>query len=168
MRDAVDGAMSAPDPDQPWAAGYNGARAVRARLGLEPTDVVPLARWVASATRSSNPFGPSGLGGTDTADKCRLVVPDSTGHRARRFAAARAVGRALMLEPGSDFLLTGSRGASEATARAFAAELLAPADGVKEMLKVIGRGEQAVQAVAAQFEVSSEVVSLQVANQLYY
>ncbi|HEY5857936.1 MAG TPA: ImmA/IrrE family metallo-endopeptidase [Aldersonia sp.] len=64
-------------------------------------------------------------------------------------------------------MLSATRGSDEQTARAFAAELLAPAAGIREMLGDLGSDDDAaLDAVADRFGVSPLVVRHQYDNQI--
>lgn len=152
---------------QPWARGYALARRVRPLLAARPSDRAPVERWVASTRLAGSSFGLEAYAAVTAADLCRLVVPEAMPRPTERFAQARALGRALTQHPGTDFLLTPARGDREQQARAFAAELLAPAAGIELMLDAIGHDEDAaVEAVAGRYGVSPLLVRWQIDNQL--
>ena len=86
---------------------------------------------------------------------------------ASRFGQARALGRALT-HPGQDhFILSAASGRDERVARAFAAELLAPADGIRLTLDAIGQSDDsALETIAQHYRVSPLVVRHQYDNQI--
>lgn len=132
-----------------------------ARLGLDPFDVPE------DVEENLQPYGLRGYGTTTPTDVCALLVPGALGPAAKRFAAARALGRALFRPTGAEFLLTGTRAAHEQMARAFAAELLAPAGGIQELLLALGTdSDGAYEVVASRYGVQPAVVRYQVGNQL--
>lgn len=155
------------DPEKPWAGGYDSARALRDSLSAAPTDPFNPSAWVSVGQRQAEPYGLRGYGATTSDDSCALLVPRALGTVAKRFAAARALGRALFQPVGSEFLLTSTATVHEQAARAFAAELLAPASGIHEMLEALGSGtDGAYDAVARRYGVLPLVVRHQAGNQL--
>jgi Zn-dependent peptidase ImmA (M78 family) len=86
---------------------------------------------------------------------------------ARRFGEARALGRVLARPQQRIFVLSAARGYFERLAGAFAAELLAPAEGIREYLDALGeRTDAAFDAVAGRYEVSPLLIQHQYDNQL--
>jgi hypothetical protein len=155
------------DSQQPWATGYQAARALRDWLGTEPTHPVDPSAWVAVGQRQAEPHGLRGYGATTSADSCSVLVPGPLGTPAKRFAAARALGRALFQPTGTAFLLTPTATPHQQRARAFAAELLAPASGIQQMLEALGDdSDGAYEAVAKRYGVRPLLVRHQVVNQL--
>lgn len=155
------------DGERAWLAGYEAAKAVRRQQSLAATVPVDALTWVTVAHRQADPHGLSGYGATRQDDRCILLVPQGLGRGARQFTAARALGRALFQPLESEFLLTSTRATHERVARAFAAELLAPAAGIDEMLNALQlRDDAAYDAVADRYGVSPLVVKLQAHNQL--
>lgn len=155
------------DVNQPWFAGYEAARLVRRHIGVPDTDLVSVGRWVHLAHRQADSSGLGGYGATLADDTCSLLVPAALGQNRERFASARALGRALFQPVRSEFLLTATRATHESVARSFAAELLAPAAGVEQMIRALdGADEAAYDAIASRYEVSPLVIRLQAQNQL--
>ena len=84
-----------------------------------------------------------------------------------REAIERALGRVLARPEQRSFILSAARGHDERVANAFAAELLAPAEGIREMLTVLGKQDDStLEAVARRFRVSPLLVRHQFDNQL--
>jgi Zn-dependent peptidase ImmA (M78 family) len=89
------------------------------------------------------------------------------GTNAKRFGQARALGRILARPDQHQFILSAAHSRDEHVARAFAAELLAPAAGIRQTLKSIDRDDDsALEAVAERFRVSPLVVRHQYDNQI--
>lgn len=85
----------------------------------------------------------------------------------RRFAMARAVGDYLMRSKPRAGLLTSMRTDQQAGTRSFAAELLAPAEGIRQRIGArSGRWieDETVEALANELEVSTLVVEHQIRN----
>ncbi len=138
--------------DRPWLRGYAAAREVRNRLGLDPTDRLGMDDLVPEIR----------LGGQSV-----LVLP--VGRRlatAVRFAQARSLGLMLSSERTEHLLDPVSTDLTK-EARAFAAELLAPADGIAQYLsRLPAVTDAAFDAVAARFNTSTFVVRHQYENQV--
>jgi Zn-dependent peptidase ImmA (M78 family) len=85
----------------------------------------------------------------------------------RRFGQARALGR-ILVHPGQrQFILSAARSYDDRVARAFAAELLAPAQGIRQMLDTAGEADDgALETVADRYNVSPLLVRHQYENQI--
>jgi hypothetical protein len=153
--------------ERPWTMGYAMARRVRAELDIRDTDPVDPSRWVGLGEVNAPASGIQGAAAAH-ANRCGLVLgsPD-LGGSARRFGEARALGRVLARPQQRIFMLSAARGYNERLARAFAAELLAPAEGIREYLDVLGEHtDAAFDAVAGRYDVSPLLIRHQYDNQL--
>jgi hypothetical protein len=153
--------------ERPWLIGYAMARQVRRELDLDNTGQFDTSPWVRLGDVSA---ASNGLNGalTVTGDRCGLVLDNRRlGVTSSRFGQARALGRALAHPEHRCFVLSAARGQDEQVARAFAAELLAPADGIRTSLDVLGKHDDAaLEAIAAHFKVSPLLVRHQYDNQI--
>jgi hypothetical protein len=153
--------------ERPWLIGYAMARQVRRELDLDNTGQFDTSPWVRLGDVSA---ASNGLHGalTVTGDRCGLVLDNRRlGVTSSRFGQARALGRALAHPEHQRFVLSAARGQDEQVARAFAAELLAPADGIRTSLDVLGKHDDAaLEAIAAHFKVSPLLVRHQYDNQI--
>jgi len=152
----------------PWTAGYDAARAYRAQLGLDPQQRMVVKQLVGTATTARRPSG--GLQGMVVAPgdhRVGLVLPgDRTpGATSLRFAQARALGASLLSER-TVMLLDPTATDFARTVRAFAAELLAPAEGIGTYLKKAETTTAAFEALATHYGVSPLLVQHQYDNQL--
>lgn len=152
----------------PWERGYEVARVVRADLGMAATEaleLLPVSIRV-SPGQSGGLFGVGARG--SQIDSSALVLARQPGVPAARFAAARALWHAGATGPGSGYLLTKARTASQQSGRAFAAELLAPAAGIQELFDgdPSNAAPEDLSELAEHFGTSSWVISYQVDNQL--
>jgi hypothetical protein len=151
------------DAELPWTAGYRMARQVRQTLKVSSVDRFDISPWVGKTTSGRDSAGIQGVAAV-AQNRCGLVQGDSrTG-----FGQARALGRVLTRPEQHSFILSAARGYDERVAGAFAAELLAPADGIRQALDALGgRLDDAVlDAVARRFGVSPLVIRHQYENQL--
>jgi hypothetical protein len=153
--------------ERPWLIGYAMARQVRSELGLDNTGQFDTSPWVRLGDVSAPSNGLHGVL-TVTGDRCGLVLDSRRlGVASSRFGQARALGRALAHPEHQRFVLSAARGQDEQVARAFAAELLAPADGIRTSLDVLGKHDDAaLEAIAAHFKVSPLLVRHQYDNQI--
>jgi hypothetical protein len=152
---------------QPWTIGYAMARQVRRYLDVSELDQFDVSPWVAVGGVRGPSRGVQGIAAVREG-RCGLVLGESAlGGSASRFGRARALGRVLARPDQQHFVLSRAHGHDERIAGAFAAELLAPADGIRQCLDAIGSyGDAAIDAVARQFKVSSLLVQHQFNNQI--
>jgi len=153
--------------DRPWLWGYEMARQVRNELAIDSRAVFDPSPWVGQAEINTPSKGIQGVAAVND-DRCGLVLGLlHPGTSANRFGQARALGRVLARPQQKQFILSLARGQDERVARAFAAELLAPADGIREYLGAIGKSDDtAIEAVARRYRVSPLLVRHQYDNQI--
>ncbi|WP_327033138.1 hypothetical protein [Micromonospora ureilytica] len=153
-------------PMAPWEQGYSDARALRETIGINPTERFTfdgyLSRRIVDAPdRSLHAIG-GGRSLTSSVVLGRRQLEDS-----ERFTLARAFWN-LLHRPDEQFLITPAHSARQKTERAFAAELLAPAEGVAQLIgndpSDIGVDE--LESAERHFGVSSLIIQYQIDNQL--
>ena len=129
-----------------------------------PFDVSP---WLARGELDRDAIGIQGVAVVDSG-RCGVVLGSTGLHpSSRNFTHGRALGRALVRPEGRSIVLSAASGYHERVARAFAAELLAPAAGIRMLLDKAGREDDlAIETVAQYFTVSPLVVRHQYDNQL--
>jgi hypothetical protein len=157
--DAADAAL--PPPKR----GLAEAARLRKELGIPPTERVDPLRWVNSMEVQNADENLVGLGGRSTTRAAVLATNGRHRHLlGRRFTAARALRDFAMSSTTTRFLVTSSRLPAQQANRAFAAEFLAPVEGITELLP---RGThplpwEAVDEIAEHYEVSPMVVVHQI------
>ncbi|MBI1759429.1 MAG: hypothetical protein HYR62_09440 [Actinobacteria bacterium] len=161
---------------RPWAKGYAVARELRRRLELAPTDRFPEDLPVAAVAPPKRQIrGVTGAGGRiGDSESAYLVLAGSARMESRRFGMARALWHAGVSHTvgarrgAAEFLLTKATSTSQQAGRAFAAELLAPADGIRDMLGADPgpASQEELDDVAEHFGTAGLVIAHQVANQL--
>ncbi len=164
---AVDEAVSAASGSdlRPWEVGYSAARSLRQALALGPTtsfpDIGPIG--TVSVPRHAS-FVAAGRRFRDGAAIATTLASPAGG----RFAAARALWHAAHATESMAFLLTTGRSASQRAGRAFAAELLAPAAGIRQLLgaHAVKAPVEDIEMVAEEFGVAGLLVTHQIDNQL--
>jgi hypothetical protein len=161
------GLTGAIDTERPWALGYAMARQLRHELAIKDTDQFDVSPWVGVGDVTAPSHGIYGFASV-TGDRCGVVLGNrGLGTTATRFGLARALGRVVARPEQRRFVLSAARSHDERVARAFAAELLAPAEGIRLTLESIGKtDDSALEAVAQRFRVSPLVVRHQYDNQI--
>jgi hypothetical protein len=164
------GPFQAPDPFEPWISGQHDAKELRRALGAKSQDPLDLTPFVYLWPSARMEGDIRGVGTLTRAGGYGVSGADGHTDQGRRFHAARAVWRfGFDREPTSAFLLTRARTRLQQAERAFAAELLAPVEGIRTMLPAAHGGlidADTVQMVSDHFGVSDLVVKHQVENHL--
>ena len=152
----------------PWRDGYRQASRFRSYLGLNdhtPSDLGPYLSEKLGAFVSAEFAPPSGIDGIS----CRFHdsapvfgIPGSLRDERKRFVLARALGDFLSF--GESSLITHGPSEHQQRNRAFAAEFLAPADALRNRIRAAMVDEEAVDELAAEFQVSSFVIRHQIQN----
>jgi hypothetical protein len=152
----------------PWEAGWIQAKRVRSLVGVDSSGSFSIDSYVSSRHRELDDRGLLAAGGSVERSNPVVVVGRRRIQPLRRFTLARALWHYLWDEDNSLFLVTTSYTDRQKIERAFAAELLAPADGISQLLDLSPESASAedVEQVADHFEVSPMVVEHQLNNQL--
>lgn len=148
----------------PWILGLSQARAARDYLGLDRLAPVNIGDLVSEAVRPSGVRQVDGYGTSQ--DGLRLVLGRAATSTAARFAGARALWHGLNDSVGAPFLLTRAHTVRQKAERAFAAELLAPAAGIKDLLGDVGAlyDSEDVAAIARHYAVQPILIEHQIEN----
>lgn len=151
---------------RPWEVGYERASRLRASLGSEPTAMVDLED-LATVVSVAAPAPPGIAGLVDaSADTTTVVLSSGASRTGQRFSGARALGRRSFDGRQGQMLLRATlRQYAERVERAFAAEFLAPAVGVAELLQQ-DFTDSAIEKLALHYGVSPRVIEHQVENQV--
>lgn len=158
--------LAAADNERPWRLGYSIAYRLRNELRIGDTDPFDVSPWVGIGAVDAPSHGIYGCASV-SGNRCGVVLGGQLIGTSLRFGQARALGRALARPEQHQFVLSSARSREEKVARAFAAELLAPADGIRRILDELGSSDDtALEAVARHFEVSPLLVRYQYENQL--
>jgi len=152
----------------PWRIGWEQAREVREILGLEAVTPFGFDGLVSSLARAASQSGLQALGGTSPEGASALILGRRMGQKGTRFSEARALWHFIYESERDRFLLTPSSTERHKAERAFAAELLAPGEGIRQQLgdRIDGVSGEDLEEVADHFSASSLVVQHQVENQL--
>ncbi len=155
-------------PRSPWAVGYAAARAYRAQLELAPGQRLAVKDHVGTTTVGRPSGGLQGLVVAPDREHVGLVVPADGrwGPASLRFAQAGALGSSLLSDR-AVVLLDPTATDFARTVRAFAAELLAPADGLRTYLSELPETtSEAFEVLARHYDVSPLLVRRQYENQV--
>lgn len=155
-------ALETLDMSQPWSAGYADARRFRLALRAASTEAVDVSQFV----EAHGDLGMASQGlvsiGERSASRSVSVI-NASQHGA--FVDARAIWRALRSDHA--FMISSASMPLQKAERAFAAELLAPSEGLKEMLPELSSDTidlRTVTELSAHFRVSDLVVEHQLEN----
>jgi len=174
VREAMSGPDTWPLKSKPWEAGYELARSLRQHMGIgsDPLpDEASLARVLGFRALPLKVMEGRKAGGhwldgvvEQTRDGGGGLAVTARGEVSRRFAFCRGLLEILLGEGPVTSLVTSARTERQKRNRAFAAELLAPANWLRgrEWGRVLE--EEAVEEAAAELGVYSDVVRRQLLN----
>lgn len=151
----------------PWREGYERARSLREELGFSLTHKVAVEEYVTLTSISEPPPGSiEALAKIENQAASAVVGPGIDPLTPRgRFIGARTLARRFTDPRTKSSLLTRGSRYTDKLERAFAAEFLAPADGLREVLRGDFSEESQTQA-AEVFGVSDVVIGHQIDNQI--
>lgn len=157
-----------PSFDHPWQEGWRQATAARRALEIEtekPFQLDSYLRELSVPVRDRELLAVGQAG-----DDASPLVVIGRGRRtsAKRFTMARALWRHVGSPSEGPFLISNAYTEVQRIERAFAAELLAPAEGIASLLEVDPSEAQQedLESIADCFDVSVVVVQHQLENQL--
>ena len=162
----------------PWDTGYDVARRLRRNLGVGRGDPLPTMMILAQALEEDPESMDRvtkknvALGWPALVDA--VVAQDDEGpafafrrpekdEKGRRFHFCRALAE-ILISPGSDTLLTKAHSERQKRNRAFAAEFLAPSEGLQQRVRRNLVDSDDVNEMAAEFGVSSRLIEHQIRN----
>ncbi len=164
VRHAVQ-AVDRPSGLPPYRIGWEHARAARAALGWDPAEYANVEDLVDVDTSPAP--DPSLLGAAIVRADNLAVTVGAHAQTAPRFVAGRALWRALHVQYDIPFLVTNATTRSHRIERAFAAELLAPSEGIELQ---IGRPAvvdlDTMYSLADHYAVAPTLIRHQLENQL--
>lgn len=163
LRRALSGSRRA--YSRPWLKGWGQATIVRGVLGIPPAKRLEPNDYVSQFTQASPDPGLQGLGAVAEGTLPVLATDGRLTENARRFILARGLWH--VVAPGESlFLVTSAHTDRLKTERAFAAELLAPAEGIRERIREGLSTLEGLDTIADEYGVSTMVIEHQVQNQL--
>ena len=157
-------ALPQPSAAEPWRRGYALARSVHHHLGAGDGGRFDFARNGSLALHSHERPAPSTrIQGLVAADAPACVLPPR-GESGRRFLQARALGDYLGRSGPGSAILSSLATDRQARSRAFAAELLAPAESLRRRLGSSLVEPEQVDELGHEYGVSTEVIRRQIEN----
>ena len=152
---------------RPYVVGYEQARRVRSALNLSADSPFPDEVPVGVEEYDSPDPALQGLTvATTDRSAAGLIIGWKASDTGRRFARTRAFWHLLFGRLDAPFLLSEGGSRDQQMARAFAAELLCPAEGIRTLLPGRGGLLARLPVIADRFGVSELVVEHQIENQL--
>jgi Zn-dependent peptidase ImmA (M78 family) len=151
----------------PWQVGWEQARLLRNAMQVSSSDKFEIKDYVSTLDAMSPDAELVALGRVNEGGIPVAALGRRTGPTGQRFALARSYWH-FIWEDGAYFLVTGAYTDRLKTERAFAAELLAPAEGIADRLGGDPRDatEEDLDEVAAHFGVQPMLIGHQVRNQI--
>ena len=174
VRDRISGRGSS--ARVPWQAGQELAQTLRGELGLDGDPLSTMdalgealdeeainaaTRW--TPVNGGNAILVDGLATCGEDDRPAFAFRTRRWEYGRRFHFCRALTEVLW-RPGTNALLTPAHTERQQSNRAFAAEFLAPAVGLRNRVRRARLDEDDIDELAAEFGVSSMVIEHQLAN----
>lgn len=152
----------------PWETGWRQAELVRNLLDVNKTKSLDLRTYVNDRRRKLSDRGLLAAGAPVEKFDPIVVIGHTRAETSRRFTLARALWHYLWGDENALFLVTTAYTDRQKIERAFAAELLAPADGIAQLLETEpeAASSEDIEQVAQHFRVSPTVIQHQVQNQL--
>lgn len=153
---------------QPWWHGYGAAKELRSHLGLRSTESFAVESYVATQTANSPDLSLQAFGAVREDSTLALILGRHIKDTGQRFNMARAMWHLLLPDKSRQFFITAGHSVQHKVERAFAAELLAPADGIAQMIEDVPEGalQDEIENIGNNFRVSPLVVQRQIENQL--
>lgn len=160
----------------PWIDGYEAARELRRLLGLNGQNLKGLDDLNRALKFSSQEFEslivndsqlPGAIAavcGTNRTNSPVFVMHPIRREENLKFAFCRSLYNYLFSDQSSLSLVTGSHLESQKGNRAFAAEFLVPADSLRKLVTREEVGQEEIDELAAEFNVSPMVVRHQIEN----
>lgn len=153
--------------DHPWVTGYEQARLIRQQMEPDVTRRFTADRYVSTLVRKSPDTSLQALGAPTSAARPVVVFGQSRPAASTRFTLSRALWHYIW-DDSPVFVVTSAHTHRQRVERAFAAELLAPAEGIAQLLESPpeAASQEEVEQIAQRFGVSSIVIERQLQNQL--
>ena len=163
--DAVRRGLSTVQMAKPWEQGYALAKLLRHDLNCGDGRFGFTSSGQPAVHHRETVMPSSRMEGLVATGTPACVIPSQRGESAKRFLLARALGDYLGRSEAGLGILTSMDTARQAQSRAFAAELLAPAESLRTRLADQRRtGEDMIRNLGQEFGVSTWVINHQIRN----
>lgn len=146
---------------EPWTTGYQDARSVRSALSLGPNDLFDPSRYIASDLKQRELWNIRALGARSDAGTPALV----SARQSSRFVQSRALWR--FISSAESFIISDASTAIQKAERAFAAELLAPSEGLATAVRKLDQALAPLEFIgelAHEYDVHEAVIQHQLEN----
>jgi len=118
----------------PWVVGYEQARAIREQIAPDSKTRLTVDRYIASTVRKAPDVSLQALGAGASHPHPLVVIGQNRPAASKRFTLSRALWHYLW-DDSPLFMVTAAHTYRQRVERAFAAELLAPAEGIAQLLE---------------------------------
>ncbi len=151
----------------PWVVGYEQARVIRGRIAADSKGRLDVNRYITAITRKAPDVSLQALGAGASPARPLVVMGQSRPATSTRFTLSRALWH-YVWDDAPLFMVTTAHTYRQRVERAFAAELLAPADGIAQFLESPpeAASQEELEQIAQRYGVSSMVIEHQLRNHL--
>ena len=151
----------------PWEVGYQQARFIRGQIAPDSKAKLAVNRYVTALTRKAPDVSLQALGAGASHPRPLVIVGQSRPATSTRFTLSRALWHCIW-EDSPLFVVTAAHTHRQRVERAFAAELLAPAEGIAQLLESPpeAASQEELKQIAQRYGVSSMVIEHQLRNHL--
>ena len=151
----------------PWEVGYQQARVIREEIEPDTTARLAIDQYVPSRNRQAPDASLQALGSSADQRQPLVIIGQRRPVTSNRFTLSRALWHWIW-DDSPLFIVTTAHTYRQRAERAFAAELLAPADGIATLLESPpeAASQEELEQIAQKFGVSSMVIEHQVRNHL--
>jgi len=151
----------------PWAVGYEQARLIRRQIEPDTTGRFAADRYISTVVRKSPDASLQALGAPTGDPRPLVVIGQNRPAVSKRFTLSRALWHYIW-DDSPLFVVTSAHTNRQSVERAFAAELLAPAEGISQLLEAPAEAvsQEEVEQIAQRYGVSPMVIEHQLQNQL--
>ena len=151
----------------PWVVGYEQARAVRGQITADSKTRLAVGRYIAAIVRKAPDVSLQALGAGASHSHPLVVIGQNRPATSKRFTLSRALWHYLW-DDSPLFMITAAHTYRQRVERAFAAELLAPAEGIAQLLESPpeAASQEELEQIAQRYGVSSMVIEHQLRNHL--
>jgi hypothetical protein len=151
----------------PWVIGYEQARVIRGQIAPDNKTRLAVDRYVTTITRKAPDVSLQALGAGPSHPHPVVVIGQDRPATSNRFTLSRALWHYIW-DDSPLFMVTAAHTYRQRVERAFAAELLAPAEGIAQLLESPpeAASQEELEQIAQHYRVSSMVIEHQLRNHL--
>ena len=152
---------------RPWDVGYEQARMVRSQIAPDSQARFAVDRYVNARIRKAPDLNLQALGTSTEHARSVVVIGQDRPATSNRFTLSRALWHRIW-DDSPLFVVTTAHTSRQQIERAFAAELLAPAEGIAQLLESPpeAASQEELEQIAQRYGVSSMVIEHQLRNHL--